>query len=1079
MPSVLPFQVDTNSPPYLGYKDFLLEYSHLAYILNFYTPKFLVFFMFKIKQESFSEREKKIQAFWQSNKIFEASISRREKAPLFSVYDGPPFATGLPHYGHLLAGTIKDVIPRYKTMKGFKVPRRFGWDCHGLPVENEIEKARGLSGASTIEAFGIKEFNEECRSIVLRYTKEWQETVNRMGRWVSFDNTYHTMDKDFMESVWWIFGAIWKKGLVYQGFKVMPFSAKLGTPLSNFEANLNYKEVDDPSLTVKFKLEDEADTYLLVWTTTPWTLVSNLACVVHPNIAYVKIRPREGKTCYILAKSRLPHYFKDRESYEILSTFKGDKLYHKKYQPLFDYFVKGASPHAFSVIVDEFVGEEDGTGIVHAAPAFGEQDFFACMKEDIEIVCPVDQNGRFIAPIKEYEGQFVKDADKEIIKSLKAQGKIFHHGQIRHRYPFCWRSDTPLLYKAVKTWFVNVEKIKSRLIEVNQEINWVPEHIKDGRFGKWLENARDWAISRNRYWGTPIPIWQSDEGDFIAISSIKELEERCHVKIDDIHRHYIDDLTFEENGKTYRRVSEVFDCWFESGSMPYAQNHFPFENKQETLDAFPADFIAEGLDQTRGWFYTLTVLSVALFDQKAFKNVIVNGIILAEDGNKMSKRLKNYPDPMEVIEKYGADSVRLYLLNSPAVAADDLRFAERGVELTLRQVLIPLWNSYVFFATYANISKFTPKAEFKKPDALIDRWVLSCLQKLTVDVESAMERYELAKAVPPMIDFIDQLTNWYIRRSRERFWASVMDDDQYQAFETLYTVLKTVVKIIAPFMPFVSEAIFQELKNKTDLESVHLCNFPEVNHHLRDEALEKEMFLVQSVVNLGHSLRKEHKLKVRQPLHKAFLITGDLEAYQALKKNEELIKDELNVHEVEFYQDEKAFVTLKVKPNFRVLGKKVGALMKEVKSHLESLDSASMQRLMNGENVKILVVDQEVILLPEDVEVERVVKEGLVAQCEGILTVALDTALDDALIDEGFAREIINKLNTMRRNESFAVTDRIQVTIDTTPRVRAAYKKHESHIHHETLTVQIEFDECTGTEWDINGELAIIKIEKA
>jgi isoleucyl-tRNA synthetase len=1035
--------------------------------------------MFQTKQESFSEREKNIQEFWRKNKTFQASVNQRDNAPLFSIYDGPPFATGLPHYGHLLAGTIKDLIPRYKTMKGFKVPRRFGWDCHGLPVENEIEKTKNLSGASTIESFGIKEFNEECRSIVLRYTKEWEETVNRMGRWVDFNDNYKTMDKSFMESVWWVFGQLWKKGLIYQGFKVMPFSAKLGTPLSNFEANLNYKDVDDPSLTIKFELEDEKDTYLLVWTTTPWTLFSNLACVVHPKIIYLKIRSKEDDKCYILSKNRVSNYFKDPESYEILSTFEGAQLYHQKYRPLFNHFVKRASKNAFKVICDEFVEDQDGTGVVHAAPAFGEQDFYACLKEEIEVICPVDQNGKFTKEVPEYEGLFVKDADKEIIKHLKSQNKVFHHGQIRHRYPFCWRSDTPLIYKTIKTWFVDVEKIKAKMVEVNQEIRWVPEHIKDGRFGKWLENARDWAISRNRYWGTPIPVWQSEDGDSYPISSIEELEQLTNQKITDIHRHFIDDLTFVKEGKTYKRVTEVFDCWFESGSMPYAQNHFPFENEEFTMNGFPADFIAEGLDQTRGWFYTLTVLSVALFEKKAFKNVIVNGLILAEDGNKMSKRLKNYPDPMEVIEKYGADSVRLYLLNSPVVYGDDLRFSERGVELTLRQVLIPLWNAYVFFATYANISGFKPKDHSPRSDSIIDKWVISCLNRLIEDVEAGLEKYELDKAVQPIVIFIDQLTNWYIRRSRERFWEQELSHDQKQAFETLYYVLKQVVKVIAPFTPFISEAIYQELKLHSDPDSVHLCDFPKAEMAHRNIDLENEMSLAQKIVNLGHSLRKEHKLKVRQPLKKAFVISSNQNQLNALKKSEVLIKDELNVHQLEFFEDETAFVQLKIKPNFRVLGKKVGPMMKDVKLIIENFSHEEMQKLLQNHAVKIQVIDQEVIILPEDVEIERCVKEGLVAQVEGDLTVALVTELDQELIDEGISREIINKINTMRRHEGFLVTDRIIVQIDTSSIVEKAYKKHQEHIEHETLIVAVEFTTCSGTEWDINGEVAIIAIKKA
>src|SRR3569832_174368 len=629
--------------------------------------------MFQFEQEEgFPDREEKVLRFWQEKKIFQKTVEERRHRPLFSFYDGPPFATGLPHYGHLLAGTIKDVVPRFWTMKGYHVPRRFGWDCHGLPVENEIEKGQNLSGAPEIENFGIGKFYEECRSIVLRYTQEWKNTVSRMGRWVDFDETYHTMDKSFMESVWWVFGQLYEKGLVYEGFKVMPFSAKLGTPLSNFEANLNYREVDDPSLVVTFPLQDDRDVSLLAWTTTPWTLPSNLALAVHPELDYVKIRDKASGKVYILAEARVAANFKEAE---VLEVFKGKQLKGLSYVTLFIFFVDRGDLKSFRVLVDEFVTIEDGTGIVHMAPAFGEADFFVCQKEGIDPVCPVDQNGKFTAEVPDYAGLYVKDADKEIIKRLKGEGRVEHHGQIHHRYPFCWRSDTPLIYKAVRTWFVAVEKIKDRLLEANEQIHWVPEHIKEGRFGKWLENARDWAVSRNRYWGTPIPLWRSDDGEVEVISSEKDLEEKSGKEITDLHRHFIDDVTFTHNGKVFKRIPEVFDCWFESGSMPYAQNHFPFENEALTLNAFPADFIGEGLDQTRGWFYTLTVLSVALFDKPAFKNVIVNGIILAEDGTKMSKRLKNYPEPGAMIEKFGADAVRLYLLNSLAVMADDLCFS--------------------------------------------------------------------------------------------------------------------------------------------------------------------------------------------------------------------------------------------------------------------------------------------------------------------------------------------------------------------------------------------------------------------
>ena len=1035
--------------------------------------------MFKIQKESFPEREEKILALWKKEKTFKHSLENRKNCPIFTFYDGPPFATGLPHYGHILTGTIKDVVLRYKTMKGYLVPRRFGWDCHGLPVENEIEKAKELSGAHAIEHFGIANFNEECRSIVLRYAEEWKKTVDRMGRWVDFDKTFKTMDLTFMESVFWVFSELWKKDLVYEGYKVMPFSAKLGTPLSNFEANLNYRDVDDPSLIVSFPLKDEVDTSLLVWTTTPWTLPSNLACIVNTKLTYVKIKDKKRNCFFILGKECLKTHFKDEESYEIIDSFKGEELKGKRYEPLFDYFTQVASPNAFTILLDDFVGEEEGTGVVHAAPAFGEADFFVCSREGIEVVCPIDQNGKFTKEVPEYEGLFVKDADKDIIKRLKDKGRIFFHGQIRHRYPFCWRSDTPLIYKAVRTWFVSVEKIKTQLIAINQEINWVPNHIKDGRFGKWLENARDWAISRNRYWGTPIPIWRSNDGDCIVISSIKDLEERTGKKITDLHRHHIDSLTFEENGRVYMRIPEVFDCWFESGSMPYAQNHYPFVDKEKTMAGFPADFIAEGLDQTRGWFYTLTILSTALFNKPAFNNAIVNGIILAEDGAKMSKKLKNYPEPEIVFNKYGADAVRLYLLNSQAVLADDLRFSERGVELIMRQCLIPLWNSYVFLATYAEIYKWEPSSKKdKKPEADIDRWILSLLQKLSFDVEKGMDAYVLSSSIEPFIVFIDQLTNWYIRRNRSRFWAKEATEDRNQAFETLYTVLLAVTKIAAPFIPFISEAIYQQLRGKKDQESVHICDYPKYEEGQRDEVLEQEMAYVQTVVSMGHALRKDNKLKVRQPLAKAHIISNDLEILKLLEAQKHLIMDELNVKEVAFYADETSFVSLKVKPNFRTLGSRVGSLMKQVKESIENLDPKRLEPLFKGESITLSVGMEEVLLTAEDIIVDRQVKEGVIAATENGITIALDTALNEELLIEGLAREIVNKINTQRRSEEFEVTDRIILTAETTPRVREAFEKHMEYISEEVLLTELIFEKTRGTEWDLNGEKAIFSIIK-
>jgi isoleucyl-tRNA synthetase len=1029
------------------------------------------------QKESIPEREERILSFWQKEHIFEKTLEGRKDRPNFSFYDGPPFATGLPHYGHLMAGTIKDVVPRYKTMKGYSVSRRFGWDCHGLPVENEIEKAKELSGAHSIETFGIAAFNEECRSIVLRYTEEWKQTVQRMGRWVSFENTYLTMDPDFMESVWWVFGQLYQKELVYEGFKVMPFSAKLGTPLSNFEANLNYKEVDDPSLTVRLELIDEPGTFLLIWTTTPWTLPSNLAVMAKKEMDYVKIKERSSGHHYILAASRLIFYFKNPEEYELVSTFTGASIAGRQYRPLFPYYASRSQQKAFRVILEESVSSEEGTGLVHSAPAFGEVDFFACAREGIELVNPVDQNGQFTQEVPDYAGLFVKDADKEIIRRLKNEKKIFHHGQIRHRYPFCWRSDTPLIYKAVSTWFVAVEKIKERMLVANAQIHWVPEHIKEGRFGKWLENARDWAISRNRYWGTPIPIWRSEDGEIIVISSIKELEEKTGQKITDLHRHFIDDLTFTYHEKLFRRIPEVFDCWFESGSMPYAQDHYPFESKEEFLKRFPADFIAEGLDQTRGWFYTLTVLAAALFDKPAFKNVIVNGIILAEDGQKMSKRLKNYPEPLVVVNRFGADAVRLYLLSSPAVYAEDLRFSERGVELLLRQVLIPFWNSFVFLSTYAKIYNWQPDEEtFSQPKAEIDRWILSMLQKLIHDVTEGLDSYHLNLAVEPFVGFIDQLTNWYIRRSRARFWSDEGSRDRDEAFETLYKVLLTLTKIAAPFVPFISDAIYLQLKSKTAPASVHLCDFPDTLQKWRDEALEKEMAYVQEVVSLGHSLRKEHKLKVRQPLAKAYLISTNPEVLSALKAKQHLIADELNVKVVEFESNEAAFVSIVVKPNFRILGKKVGKLMNAAQTAIQALPHTQLSQLLKGDPIEMMLENEKIQLTSEDITIERKVKEGLVASTSNEITIALDTFLSEELLLEGLAREIVNKVNTMRRDLGFAVTDRIVIQLKTTDRVKKAFDLHRDYIMHEVLATHIHFDCVDGTEWDLNGEPTMITL---
>jgi len=1031
-------------------------------------------------KENFPAREEKVLRFWKEQEIFEKSSKERASCPLFTFYDGPPFATGLPHYGHLLVSAIKDIVLRYKTMQGYYVPRRFGWDCHGLPVEQEIEKTKGLSGAAQIDKFGIANFNEECRSIVLRYTNEWRSIVERLGRWVDFSHTYKTMDRDFMESVWWVFGELYKKGLIYEGFRVMPYSAKLGTPLSNFEAQENYKDVDDPSLTVTFPVRGQENTYFLVWTTTPWTLISNLAIAAGADIDYVKVHHKSTGRNVILAKARLEANFKDPAEFDILEHIPGTKLEGLEYEPLFPHFHHMREKGAFRVIVDGFVTLEDGTGLVHTAPGFGEADFFACQARGIPVVCPVGQNGEFLPEISEYAGRFVKDCDKDIIRRLKTEGKVFHQETCHHRYPFCWRSDTPLIYKACATWFVAVEKIKDAILRANDKIHWVPGHIKYGRFGKWLENARDWNISRNRYWGTPIPIWQAEDGEIRVIASVAELEAKTGAKITDLHRHFIDQLTFTENGKVFKRIPEVFDCWFESGSMPYAQNHYPFENRDLFEKSYPADFIAESIDQTRGWFYTLTVIAAALYDKPAFSNVVVSGLILAEDGAKMSKRLRNYPDPEEIIHLYGADALRLYMISSPVVKGDDLCFSKAGVEGVLRGTLLPLQNAYSFFVTYAVLYQWQPEdIESFTPQFGLDKWILSLVQKLIYDVEKAMEHYDLKEASLPIAGFIDRLTNWYIRRSRRRFWNDDDTPDRRDAFTTLYIVLTTFMKVAACFIPFMAEAIYRNLRREGDPESVHLATFPDYVEKLRDETLEESMELVQKGASLGHSLRKSRELKVRQPLAKAYIISKNPHHLELLAREKEIIRDELNVEEVVFSSDEEQFVTLRAKPNFRVLGKKIGKLMKEAQNRITAFSREELLQIAAGGTVTVTLSGETVTLTPEDVGIEREVKGDLVAMNDGEITVALDTHLTKELIEQGIAREIVNKINTMRKEADFDISDRIHVVMKTTREIEEAVRVHEKDISLEILSLSIEFRDCSGTEWDLNGAPTVISITKA
>ena len=1029
---------------------------------------------------NFPELESRILEFWRQENIFRKSVEERPADNEFIFYDGPPFATGLPHYGHLLAGTIKDVIPRYKTMQGYRVERRFGWDCHGLPVEYEIEQTLGLKGRPDIEEFGIGNFNEECRKIVLRYASEWRETVERMARWIDFDNDYKTMDLTFMESVWWVFDQLWKKGLIYEGVKVMPYSWRVSTPLSNFEANLNYKDTQDPSVTVKFALTSEPNTFILAWTTTPWTLPSNLALCAGPNLNYVCLQSYGSEEKYWICEGRLSAYFEEG-SYQIIKKCAGKELEGLAYEPIFR-FADGRVDlsKARRVLLDDYVSDESGTGIVHQAPAFGEDDLRICQREGIPVFDPVDTEGNFCTYMDFIAGMNIKEADKTIIRELKEQGSLFKQDTIQHSYPFCWRTDTPLIYKAISTWFVNVEAIKDRMVSHNQTVHWVPTHIRDGRFGKWLDNARDWAISRNRYWGTPLPIWRSEDGDILCFGNVADLEETVGQKITDLHKHFLDDLLINKNGKTYRRIPEVLDCWFESGAMPYAQQHYPFENKELFEENFPANFICEGLDQTRGWFYTLVVHAAALFNAPAFRNCIVNGLILAEDGKKMSKRLKNYPDPVEMLDRYGADAIRLYMLNSVAVQGESLRFSEQGLVEVTRSVLLPLWNSLSFLSTYAEIDGWEPteaNLAVEKTNPL-DRWIMSRLQGLIVEVHSAMNLYELNRASAPFVHFIDLLTNWYLRRSRRRFWKDGRGQDKMSAYATLFLVLRDLSKIIASFVPYVAEGIYESLRREGDPISVHLDYFPEVDDKSRDTELETRMDLVLVAVNMGRTLRSKHQLKTRQPLQRLFLITRDSEAQRILNELDALLLDELNIKELVLTENEEDLVGLSAQANFRVLGKRLGKRMKEVADQIKTLDLENIRRLQDGGSVTLQHTDGEVTLTLEDVLIQRSQREGLLVESYGSVTIALDTKLNESLIKEGLAREFVNKVQHMRKEQDLAVMDRILIRYKSSDIVGKAIDAYQDFVCTETLCEKLLLEENLGSEWDINGEICTIELQR-
>ncbi|MFP3042761.1 isoleucine--tRNA ligase [Treponema primitia] len=1044
---------------------------------------------------SFPKLEEEVLAFWEKNDIFKKSISQRDKAEEYVFYDGPPFATGMPHFGHFVPSTIKDIIPRYQAMKGKKVERRFGWDCHGLPVENLIEKELGLNSKTDIEKFGVAEFNEACRISVLRYVDEWRRVITRLGRWVDFDNDYKTMDPDYMETIWWVMKSLWEKGLLYEGHYILPYCPRCSTVLSNHELNLGgYKDVHDPAITVRFKVTGivpgspasaqpglnglaDGSTYLLAWTTTPWTLPSNLALTLGPDIDYVLVQdagdvlPAHPQR-YILAEARLQAYYKSPDEYTVIWKQKGADLIGIQYEPLFPYFKEAAEQNAFRTYPGDFVSTGDGTGIVHTAPGFGEDDARVLKGTGVPVICPIDAECRFTAEVPDYQGIFVKDADKPIMERLKAEGKLVKREQILHAYPHCWRCGHPLIYRAVGSWFVNVEKIKQDMLDANNQIYWVPEHIKAGRFGKWLEGARDWAISRNRYWGNPLPIWKCpDCGKTICVGSRKELKELSGVEATDLHKHFVDKITIpckavpggsKDCGGTMHRIPEVLDCWFESGAMPYGQNHYPFENKEFFDSHFPADFINEGLDQTRGWFYTLTILAAAIFKKPAFKNCVVSGLVLAADGKKMSKSLKNYTDPMEVVNAFGADALRLFLIHSAVVKADDLRYSDEGVRDVMKSILIPLWNAYSFYVTYANIDKVSPAGAPDNPANPLDKWILSAAENLTEKVGAALDAYDLSRAVDPIVEFIDLLNNWYIRRSRRRFWRSENDADKSEAYGTLYDALKTLIAVAAPFMPFTTDAIWRNLRLESEKESVHLTDFPVPREERRDRELEFKMAAVQHAVSMGRSLRSQYNLKVRQPLKTVELVTRNLDEKKVLLEMEDIIREELNVKSVVFRDNEEDLVEYQAKANFRLLGKELGKDMKAAATRIEALSQSEIQGLLEGAVLSIEVAGRSVDITAEKLDIRRIERAKLRVLNEGTLTVGLDTELTEELSREGDVRDLVRGVQNLRKDTGLEVTDRITLVLFGSDRLKAAWEAFAEYVAAETLAKSVEWAKVDG-----------------
>ena len=1037
------------------------------------------------------QREKQVEKFWKDHDIFKKSMKLREGCPSYTFYDGPPTANGKPHIGHVLTRVIKDMIPRYRTMKGYMVPRKAGWDTHGLPVELEVEKMLGLDGKEQIEQYGLEPFIEHCKESVWKYKGMWEDFSGTVGFWADMDNPYVTYHNDFIESEWWALKEIWNKNLLYKGFKIVPYCPRCGTPLSSHEVAQGYKAVKERSAVVRFKVVGE-DAYFLAWTTTPWTLPSNVALCVNPDETYCKVKAADGRT-YYLAEALLDKVLSgiEREegtpAYEVLETYKGKDLEYKEYEPLYACAGEAAAKQhkkGHFVTCDTYVTMSDGTGIVHIAPAFGEDDAKVGRKYDLPFVQFVNGKGELTEETP-YAGLFVKKADPEVLKDLDAEGKLFDAPKFEHDYPFCWRCDTPLIYYARESWFIKMTAVKDDLIRNNNTINWIPETIGTGRFGAWLENVQDWGISRNRYWGTPLNIWQCDKcGKMHSIGSIAELKELSDNCPDDIelHRPYIDAVTFPcECGGTMKRVPEVIDCWFDSGAMPFAQHHYPFENKDLFEAQFPADFISEAVDQTRGWFYSLLAESTLLFNKAPYKNVIVLGHVQDENGQKMSKSKGNAVDPFDALQTHGADAIRWYFYSNSAPWLPN-RFYDKAVTEGQRKFLGTIWNTYAFFVLYANIDNFDAtkyKLEYDKL-SVMDKWILSKVNSLVKSVDAYLNDYKIPETTRVLEEFVDDLSNWYVRRSRERFWAKGMEQDKINAYMTLYTSLVTLCKVAAPMIPFMTEEIYLNIVagiDKTAPESIHLCDFPVANEAYIDKELEANMDEVLRIVVVGRACRNAANIKNRQPIGKMY-VKAEAELSDFYK---EIIEDELNVKEVEFTNDVRAYSSYSFKPQLKTVGPKYGRLLGKIKQALSEVDGNTAMDELNEKGQLTFNFDGETVeLTKDDLLIEIAQTEGFESGNDGDITVVLDTNLTPELVEEGFMREIISKIQTMRKEAGFEVMDKITVYSDGNDKIAELISKNEDTVKNDVLATEIVTGKIDGysKEWNINGENVTFGVKK-